>query len=745
MNSQKINHPFKRRIKIMKMKKKSSSSLNLFSTINSYNEPEKSIYLNKSQKIQLNNSSKISSKYLPNGNSLIMNHENLEPSLLFKEIINLKNRINKLKLELLNVNSENRKKDEEIKKVQKILENSKKKLKEKNYLQKLNEQNQMLKLKDEYQKLQEKIKQKEDENKSIFNKLKLIDLEELINDNDKEINIIKEKVDEYKDNLLYNKNLEKKLNFYYFYKEQFFQNHKYIVSVIEQVNSKTNTINLLKENLKKLKDKYYEMNENKKKLVTYNDSIQKNNEKLLIDKNKRDNFLKKKPKLIEKIKEFKKKANDLVKEEISKKDEINYIENNKNKKEEPKKKIYKIVIKKNPNERINQKIKLLESLIRESKERQKEFIDLFEYYNDYIKQKENYENEVNLFENKNKKKKKAKERNEKSGFIDSSNSTNRKNDIIISDKKDEKKEFDNFKYLLSIIFYIQKVPKDKIEKILLNFRTQNYYLGNLNDKNNYLLKLSKEILNLIKDKNENDINLLKDLLIYLFNEKYKSNKNSFLDNIIKDFIEIKALTNIIKEENKLYEKIKQEYFNKANSIKDKIKKINTKLISYEKIKKIFEDEKLYINNNEEKIILFKSFIYILKRYSSYFNNKDSITDFISNDIIKFFNDELKIKKEKEDENLNEEEISLSTDKYKNIVNSFIKRFNKFLNEKKINLKQFIGDNNVSSINIYNFFNLLKQNKIDIDKLTISCLLEKYKKEEGSENIDVNSFEKDLNN
>ena len=488
------------------------------------------------------------------------------------------------------------------------------------------------------------------------------------------------------------------------------------------------------------------MNENKKKLVTYNDSIQKNNEKLLIDKNKRDNFLKKKPKLIEKIKEFKKKANDLVKEEISKKDEINYIENNKNKKEEePKKKIYKIVIKKNPNERINQKIKLLESLIRESKERQKEFIDLFEYYNDYIKQKENYENEVNLFENKNKKKKKAKERNEKSGFIDSSNSTNRKNDIIISDKKDEKKEFDNFKYLLSIIFYIQKVPKDKIEKILLNFRTQNYYLGNLNDKNNYLLKLSKEILNLIKDKNENDINLLKDLLIYLFNEKYKSNKNSFLDNIIKDFIEIKALTNIIKEENKLYEKIKQEYFNKANSIKDKIKKINTKLISYEKIKKIFEDEKLYINNNEEKIILFKSFIYILKRYSSYFNNKDSITDFISNDIIKFFNDELKIKKEKEDENLNEEEISLSTDKYKNIVNSFIKRFNKFLNEKKINLKQFIGDNNVSSINIYNFFNLLKQNKIDIDKLTISCLLEKYKKEEGSENIDVNSFEKDLNN
>ena len=326
MNSQKINHPFKRRIKIMKMKKKSSSSLNLFSTINSYNEPEKSIYLNKSQKIQLNNSSKISSKYLPNGNSLIMNHENLEPSLLFKEIINLKNRINKLKLELLNVNSENRKKDEEIKKVQKILENSKKKLKEKNYLQKLNEQNQMLKLKDEYQKLQEKIKQKEDENKSIFNKLKLIDLEELINDNDKEINIIKEKVDEYKDNLLYNKNLEKKLNFYYFYKEQFFQNHKYIVSVIKQVNSKSNTINLLKENLKKLKDKYYEMNENKKKLVTYNDSIQKNNEKLLIDKNKRDNFLKKKPKLIEKIKEFKKKANDLVKEEISKKDEINYIE-----------------------------------------------------------------------------------------------------------------------------------------------------------------------------------------------------------------------------------------------------------------------------------------------------------------------------------------------------------------------------------------------------------------------------------
>lgn len=130
------------------------------------------------------------------------------------------------------------------------------------------------------------------------------------------------------------------------------------------------------------------------------------------------------------------------------------------------------------------------------------------------------------------------------------------------------------------MIYIKKVEKHKISNILLNFKTQNLFLGNLDDKNTYLLNLSKEILALINDKNENDIELLKKFFIYLFEEKYQNNKESFLDNIINDLIqEVSYKEN--KEQN-LIEKIKKNYKNNLDTIIEKIKKTNQKIITYKK-------------------------------------------------------------------------------------------------------------------------------------------------------------------
>ncbi len=334
----------------------------------------------------------------------------------------------------------------------------------------------------------------------------------------------------------------------------------------------------MKEHLQYLKDQFNKMDENKKKLLTYNDSIEKNNQKLLLEKKKREEFLMKKPVIIRKIKEFEKKAKDLDTKERQNSLNIININNMRNKRieqqQEQEKVKFIIDIQANPIENINQKILLYDSLIKESKERQNEFIELFEYYNDYIKQKENYEiikKEANLIEEKDnqennddvssssrikqqniEEKNNEGKTNENTPFIRSSlNSTNRNNDINI-DKDDEnkkeinddnnnnngnKKKYQNFKFLLSIMINIKGVEKDKIENILLNFRTQNYFLDNLTDKNNYLFKLSKEILSLIGAKNEKDINSLKNMLIYYLEEKYQNNKESFLNNIVNDFVE----------------------------------------------------------------------------------------------------------------------------------------------------------------------------------------------------------------
>ena len=420
-------------------------------------------------------------------------------------------------------------------------------------------------------------------------------------------------------------------------------------------------------------------------------------------------------------------------------------------------------------------------------------IELFQYYNDYIKQKNNYDkikSEAKLIDGKNKNKdknysksksttsrkidkknennenKKEDEDSNSSLLFDSSNSTNRKNDINIDKKKDEKEEkrYNDFKFLLSIMFYIKKVPRDKIENILLNFRTQNYYLDNLDDKNNYLLNLSKDILKLINDKNEYDINILKKLFLYLFDEKYKNDKELFLNNIIKDFYESNQLLLFNKnEENQLYEKITKEYFNNSNSIIEKINKKNKELISFKNLKKIFKEEELYVKDDKEKIKLFKYFIYLLlkKNFNSN-NSKNSITNFNVQDIINLFNGKInKENKNIENKNIenNEEdskieEISITTEKLKIILDNFIKNFKEFLNEKKIKFQDFMGGDNIKYIkkgnneipiiNIYVFYELLQKFGFQIDKLTISVILESYKIDKDSNDININLLNEEIN-
>ena len=513
------------------------------------------------------------------------------------------------------------------------------------------------------------------------------------------------------------------------------------------------------------------------------------NERLFLEKKKREEFILNKPILIRQIKEYQKKVDDLEDEEKKNQENINLIQN-RGMKIQPKKELIKTFIEKNPDDCIDQKIKLFNSLIKESKERQNEFIDLFEYYNDYIQQKNNYEkikNEANLIEKEKEKKNNNKsnsksissskkdknhsndksvnnDENDYSGFIcSSSNSTNRKNDINIDKTKDEKeqKEFNNFKFLLSIMFYIKNISRDKIENIILNYRTQNYYLDNLDNKNNYLLKLSKDILHLINDKNENDINLFKKLFLFLFDEKYKNNKELFLNNIINDFDESNQLLFKKDEENQLFERITKEYLNNSNSIIEKINKSNNQnVISYKDLKKILKEEKLYIKKDKEKIQLFKFFIYLLKKNSSLNNKKNSIADFSVKDIIDFFkknentNKEEKNMEKEEEEDSNNEEISLTNEEVKKILDNFYKNFKKFLNDIKLKFKEFIGENNIEYIkkndneipiiNINTFFELLKKNDFQVDNLTLSVIFSSYKVDENSYDININLIDEEIN-
>ena len=188
-----------------------------------------------------------------------------------------------------------------------------------------------------------------------------------------------------------------------------------------------------------------------------------------------------------------------------------------------------------------------------------------------------------------------------------------------------------------------------------------------------------------------------------------------------------------------------------------MKKDGKKYISYKNIKKILKEEQLYIKNNKEKTELFKFFIYVLKKNISLSDENISIFDFISEDIMNFFNGIYDIVNDKKNEenNANEEGgLTITDEEFRKIINKFINDFNTFLNEKKLVLNAFLGEDNINImikdekeievINVYKFVDILNQKGFQLnDNFIISCIFAKYQIDENLEDIDLTSLENDL--
>ena len=293
--------------------------------------------------------------------------------------------------------------------------------------------------------------------------------------------------------------------------------------------------------------------------------------------------------------------------------------------------------------------------------------------------------------------------------------------------KDEKML--DFIFLLNIMFYIMNITKEKILNILLNLKTENYYLGNLNEKDNFISELSEEILNTIN--NATDINNLKEILIYLFETKYTNNKIQFLDNVIND-IYILNYTNMIffnqESEDILFEKIEIIYLNKISQLLPKINVFQKEKILYERLKQIFTEKNLYIKEDKEKIKLFQFFIYIIKKRENKSELNNSLNEFDTKIITKFLNDI----------NSKENEIKMKNKEFCEALKIWMK-----VNNTK--LDKLIGEKQI--IKISEFVNILNKNNFEIENnnLSFDYFLIKYKVEEISEYINIDFLKNDLDN
>ena len=820
----------KRISKLSSAKVRPNSSFGIPSTnytINSL-KGERSLSMRKSRELskynQLNRSCFFNRNY--NSKSQIRCNSALDKKrnskILYEDSIKLKTKINKLRKELLIMKSDNVKKSEEIKKRKREIISCK--AREKTY-DNLKEENIISKLKDNYEFLRNKTKKMKENNNKLLNDLKTRNLFFQEQENENNLILLKEKIIEYNNSLQQNSEFDNQIYYTHFNREEFFYNHNYIESIQRQIDDKNKKIFLMRENLYQLKENFNKVEQERQKMLSYNKSLEKRNEKLLIEKKKREDFILQKPVILRKINEYEKKAKGIEDENRKNESEIEKLSNTnkmmiKQLKESqiPKPMDYNkiITIERNPNNNIDQRIVLLQSLIKESKDRQNEFIEIFEYYDDYVQQKEKYEiindeakmieekknsekdsikkeeniinenndvindmNKDNNIENLEENKSQRKEENINNNSPSSINSKNKEkfneneneeeskenkekiNQIEINEKEKElddikEKKYKNFQFLLSIIFMNQGLKKEEFERIILEENSD------INE-DDYLLNLSKNILYLIDDKNENDIQILQKIFKYQLKNNYSNDVDTFKQKIIPDFLEKNKFTLIQSEEdeNQYLTKIIQIYGLSCNNLLEKLQilqKDEKNLISYKDLKNLLKEENVYSKNDKEQINIFKFFTFVLKKNSSLHDENASINDFYIPDIMNFLkgiSDIISGKKIESDE-INEEEdgLTITDEEFKKIMNNFLNDLNQKMEEKKIKLNEFLGEDNIREIenegkttkimDIYKFVEKLRENGINlIDSLIISCIFNRYQINENSEDININALQNDL--
>ena len=652
-----------------------------------------------------------------NHNSLLLNNDdNNERGIVYEDNIKLKTKINKLKLELFFAKNLNKKKDEEIKELNKYLEEAKfffgKKGKN-HYLKIIKNENIIIKLKNSYKNIISQTRETNNINNALSNKLKRINFEEIIKKNEEDIKILKEKYEELKVKYLLNSEIEKKLEIIDLKKNKFLENYQFLIKLKQCINQKVILIENLSYKAYNLRDKYYKMKSQKSQILRYNNSIKLRNEFLLLDKKSMQDYYMKISKIERQIYSYSMKSKDLYnkvkRDEYSIKsylDRQNYDYNSQYGFFE-----YSPQLEPNPDQNQEKQVFLYESLINESKKRQKNLIKLL---NDLIENTSN--NNIDNIEDNSK------------IFDDNNNNINSDiNDIKIEYKIGKIEKDKEWRSLLNILFYIKNIQKERIQNILLSYKTENYYLGNLDENNDFIPELSSDILFTIN--NKTDIDKLKEILNFLYENEYKRNKIQFLNKIINDIYILDNINNkeilfINEDENVLFLKLQKILSNKISNINKRIKSFKGKKILFENIKSIFTEEKLYDKNNQEKIKLFQFFIYILKKRENTLNQSNSLNEFNTKDIIDFLCDL-------------EEEIIYH--------DNFMKGLKNLLNDKKTNLDEFIGQK--KTIDISGFIEILKENEFEIndDNFDLNIFLKKYKKEENSENLNLELLKMDLEN
>ena len=329
----------------------------------------------------------------------VFNVSNMSKTKLYEETLQLKNQINRIQKDIALAKTENLKIENEINQKEKAIENVNNKI---DYFDKLKDDNEISKLKDKFREIKSELNEQIEENEKIKNDIKRINISNLNLIQEQKIEKLKNIVNEYYKITKINADNEKIIEEYKEKIKIFNSNHHKINNMKDDIEKSKKNIHLMNREIRNLTEQI-KNNENKIKKEKLNiKNLKQLNERLLYEKKNREDYIHKKPILQKQIDDLQNKLKEYKKQSIRNEQELNKInEQNSKLKNIPEKKSFLSVkplnydlyvqIDKNPEEEESEKVRLLESLIKESKKRQNEYLDIISYYDDYAKQKKMYD------------------------------------------------------------------------------------------------------------------------------------------------------------------------------------------------------------------------------------------------------------------------------------------------------------------------------------------------------------------
>ena len=324
--------------------------------------------------------------------------------------------------------------------------------------------------------------------------------------------------------------------------------------------------------------------------------------------------------------------------------------------------------------------------------------------------------------------------------VNTNTNENNNSNNINNQKLFTEEEFSEFTFVLVKNLEAKKITADIAKEKIILIQNKNEEIPN----EKFIQQMSHNILTCLNNKNEESIQKLNRWLYFILNIS-ENNKNMMSEKFLSLLTNIKIYTP--EEELLLSKKVKKYLLPKKDIILSKLEPFKNKFISFLFLKQIIEEQKVEMKDDYSQYLF-----YAMKKFDE---PTVSLYDLKVQNLFDILNDE------QHDSKMDEEsDIEITSEEFTTIISNFIMQLMVYLNKNKTTLREVLKDliqslnvdeedlnqEKIDIVLIEPFINRMKEIGIAINNdIETFCIFNRYKLTDEYEIISVNLLEREIEN